>query len=534
MNKKGQTLQQYIKQCVFSKKMLYTVCFMALNFIDMLRNTQNGDVWSVAVNVTGLVVMVIVSSAYSLKEFLNVQNYIWTGICFAAMAVLLFTGENRINGIYIWTVETAIVNVWWIGIFVRHIFHRIFAEKSIAFRPGVMGWLGIAMVILMTASVSGRLWPLWFLLMFGIFYLTKYKLLEMQMLLEGMINGTIISFFCLQIYAYGFRPYDIVRYTGAFSNSNVTALHYLVVYAMVLLKLHILQTQNAGKGRKIFFFIGAAGLLGFQFLTLSRTAWITSVILTVLYGIFVMKSIWLINWKGIVIRGMALVLAVILVFPAVFGTVRWLPTILHHPIWYEGEYSVLKVHSFDPADSDKYIELNEVFDAVFQKLITAYNSAQNSNPFVLQAHAAEMETVEKYTGLDNILSGRLSIYKTYFKDLTWYGHTRQEGYYQIGTGPFQTWHAQNLWLQIAYYYGIPAGIVLIILSAVMVYSNFKFLKKGKNNVYAIIPFFFTILFFCYGSMELVWETGQFIFFLIFFIQHPQIGGEMQDEDKLCG
>ena len=47
--------------------------------------------------------------------------------------------------------------------------------------------------------------------------------------MDGMVDGTIISFFMLQIFAYGFRPYDVVRYIGAFSNSNITALHYLLV-----------------------------------------------------------------------------------------------------------------------------------------------------------------------------------------------------------------------------------------------------------------------------------------------------------------
>jgi len=45
---------------------------------------------------------------------------------------------------------------------------------------------------------------------------------------DGLANGIILGFFLIQIFAYGFRPYDEVRYKGAYSNCNVNSLMYLM------------------------------------------------------------------------------------------------------------------------------------------------------------------------------------------------------------------------------------------------------------------------------------------------------------------
>ena len=69
-----------------SKKTLYLLCFMALNLIEFLRASQTGDIWHVAVNCTGFVVMIMIASAYPLKEFCTIPNGIYTVACVAAMA----------------------------------------------------------------------------------------------------------------------------------------------------------------------------------------------------------------------------------------------------------------------------------------------------------------------------------------------------------------------------------------------------------------------------------------------------------------
>lgn len=534
------------------KRILYTICFMALNALDFVRNTQNGDAWSVAVNATGLVMLVILASARPLEKVLTPGKLLWTlaclGVSVYALVSIRSTGMDVFMGVYVWAFVLAVANVWWIAIFLVEFGKKIWREKSLRLKPGRLGILWLVLTALMTFSRSGRVWPVWFLAMFGLFYLTEYEEQDMQALADGLVDGTILSFFALQIFAYGFRPYDVVRYVGAYANSNMAALHYLIVYAAVLMKLHMLQKKGASRWWKLFYLVGACGLLGFMFLTMGRTSWVIAVVLTIIYGFLVMRRSWQQKWRQILLRGAALSLGAVLLFPAVFASVRWLPTILHHPIWFLDEYSINKVHSFDPADSWKYVEMDEFLETVLGRIWGTFQSSVK-DPMVLVAEAAEPQQITdteqdqptqeqelnqeqqlEESGQELELSGsgemdaslniRLSIYKAYIRDLNLLGHTQSEGMYQFSDLDYHAWHAQNLWLEVAYRYGIPAGILFVIMTVCLLVYHLRRMKQSPDLPRAVIPLLVCLVFFGYGTMELVWNVGQYILVLFFIVQHP--------------
>ena len=275
-----------------NRRLLYFLCFLAFELIDFLRNTQNGDIWSAAVGGTGLVMMVLIFSEYPLKEWhygkhTRVYMAIWTVCCLGIAGGSALWQQHFILGIYKWTFFLGVWNVWWIFLVGQEIVKRLWKAGSLRAKPDLTGVLALVMAFLMTFSRSGRLWPVWFAAMFGMFYVTRFTREKLEQLFEAMVDATIVAFFVIQIYAYGFRPYDVIRYLGAYPNSNVASLHYLVVYTMVLCKLHYLEKKNAEKGWRIFFFLGAAGLLDFMFLTMGRTSWVTAIVITCFYGIFV-------------------------------------------------------------------------------------------------------------------------------------------------------------------------------------------------------------------------------------------------------
>lgn len=567
-----------------NRQLLYFLCFLAFELIDFLRNTQNGDIWSAAVGGTGLVMMVLIFSEYPLKEWhygkhTRVYMAIWTVCCLGIAGASALWQQHFILGIYKWTFFLGVWNVWWIFLVGQEIVKRLWKAGSLRAKPDLTGILALVMAFLMTFSRSGRLWPVWFAAMFGMFYVTRFTREKLEQLFEAMVDATIVAFFVIQIYAYGFRPYDVIRYLGAYPNSNVASLHYLVVYTMVLCKLHYLEKKNAKKGWRIFFFLGAAGLLDFMFLTMGRTSWVTAIVITCFYGIFVIWKNWKKKFSGVIARGAALVAAFVVLFPVVFGTVRFLPAVLHHPVWYGGEYSIEKVHSFDPADSPKYIEMDEFLEAVFGRIVGTFykgdeageasvagNSTDNvvtveagtaggkagagsadnivaentedgenadrenaepdnvNSAVAVDASQTSYEVIEKIgpEGMDEALNIRLSIYAAYLRNLNWFGHPDAEGHYQFADIDYFSWHAQNVWLQMAFSYGIPSGILFLILTVLLFRKNFGILKNAGNVPYKIIPFFICLLFFVYGLMELDWNVGQYPLILLFITQHPQI------------
>lgn len=567
-----------------NRQLLYFLCFLAFELIDFLRNTQNGDIWSAAVGGTGLVMMVLIFSEYPLKEWhygkhTRVYMAIWTVCCLGIAGASALWQQHFILGIYKWTFFLGVWNVWWIFLVGQEIVKRLWKAGSLREKPDLTGVLALVMAFLMTFSRSGRLWPVWFAAMFGMFYVTRFTREKLEQLFEAMVDATIVAFFVIQIYAYGFRPYDVIRYLGAYPNSNVASLHYLVVYTMVLCKLHYLEKKNAKKGWRIFFFLGAAGLLDFMFLTMGRTSWVTAIVITCFYGIFVIWKNWKKKFSGVIARGAALVAAFVVLFPVVFGTVRFLPAVLHHPVWYGGEYSIEKIHSFDPADSPKYIEMDEFLEAVFGRIVGTFykgdeageasvagNSTDNvvtvevgtaegkagagsadntvaentedgekadrenaepdnvNSAVAVDASQTSYEVIEKIgpEGMDEALNIRLSIYAAYLRNLNWFGHPDAEGHYQFADIDYFSWHAQNVWLQMAFSYGIPSGILFLILTVLLFRKNFGILKNAGNVPYKIIPFFICLLFFVYGLMELDWNVGQYPLILLFITQHPQI------------
>ena len=553
------------------RRIWFIVLFMALNLIEWLKATQTGDIWKVAVNVAGLVVMALVMSAYPVKELCCGFSKVFTIICLAVMVGIYGYWWMNPGKFVVWQYLTAVMNIWLIGIMLWVLWRRAAAGRLKKPKWDILSTLWVLLTIVMVLSKSGRVWPVWFFLIYGIFYLTEYSEEDKDALVEGMVNGTIISFFIMQIYAYGFRPYDEVRYKGPLSNCNMTALYYLIVYCMILAKLHLLTLQKSGKIRKLFWMVMAGGLLCFQFMTLCRTAWLSAIAVTFAYGILIVKGIWKDSLPKVLGKAVLLGVITVAVFPIVFGTVRWLPTILHHPIWYEGEWSEEKVHSFDPADSDKYVTLEEFLDTALGRFLQILEKPAAVDGQAMQDAAGQgeagqgeagqgeagQETAEEslvteeetddpgeelfmpdgYVRASAEAIGdevpildyskdwtssdiRVAIFKAYWKDLNWRGHSEKEGYYLI-TPEYRCWHAQNLWLQIAYYYGIPAGILLVVLTVVMIYYYISRCYKGKlDQKYGVLPLLFVILYFTFGLMEVVWNPGQLVFVLIFLVQHP--------------
>lgn len=520
-----------------SKYALYFLCFLALNYIEFLRSTQVGNIWAAAANCTGLVMMVIIFSGLPVKEFLRPMNYVYTLLCILAIGLIYWHWKQHTGEYYFGQMATAVMNIWWIGLVACYLFKQVFVTKTIRLKLGRNSLLWIALTAWTVISVAGRWWPIWFLFMFGSFYLIRYTEEDRRALFRAMIDGTICSFFILQGWACLFRPYDEVRYKGAFSNCNMMALYYLIVYCMALFKLHILKRESGEKIWKCFYFVLAGVLLSLLFMTICRTAWVTAIAVTAAYGWLVVHKIWKERIGKIMLRGIALALCMLLTFPAVYGAVRWLPTIHPHPVWFDGEWNEGKVHSWDPADSEKYVSMDELLETALSKIYGTLRNIGENSPLMLrvQAKTGSGEIVyRKFSGTDYALEGRLNIYLTYLENATWLGHPEEDGHYVmlVESGRWMVWHAQNLFIQILYYFGYPAGVLLLLLAVSLLVSNYKTLIKRSNSVYAVMPFMISLAYFVFGLMEVVWNPGQIILTLVFFVQHPQIALEEEDDEKM--
>ena len=410
--------------------------------IDWTRGSQKWHYWAGAINLTGVLLAVVMACGFTWKNQSLRKYLLWTAVWLAGTGAGYLIWRMAPGTVFEVQYFTASLSVWALGT----IAVRMFQEKNffsvIKGRKKSMAVLAAALALLMTISRSGEIWPIWFFFMFGMFYLVRYSSEESEALWASLADGVILGFFLIQSFAFGFRPYDTVRYSGAYANCNMNALFYIVTYIMVLYKLHCLRVSDAdasGRKRRIFlllFYGGlAGGLFNFTLFTISRTAFLVIVGVTLIYAgleFAVKKRLQFSKLVRIVAMGC---LAIVLTFPLVYLCIRYLPTILHHPVWWEGEYSTDKVHSFDPPNSDKYVSLEEFFSEFLGRM-SLVNARQEEEILLEQekihslfagpvsyssALAAESESVDTglLQGSDADSSGkiRIEIFKKYVQDL---------------------------------------------------------------------------------------------------------------------
>lgn len=513
-----------MKKVALKKQYIYMFCFIALMFIDWTRGSQVGSTWAWTVNMTGVVMAVILMSAYPLKEFAKPVYIIYSTLCIAALLYSYYWWNLHQGVIYRDKLLTAVLNVWLLGIFVVKMFLDtvVYRTKRLHFSKTEI--LAGAMLLWMLFSKNEDVWPIWYFVMFGLFYHTKYSEEELKSLKEGMLNGIIAAFFLLQGAAFVFRPFDDPhhRYCGIYANCNINAMFYGIVWIALLLKLFSFRYCEEKAWKRILCFVFAGVLMAFSILTVSKTAWIAMAGAGLCYIIF--ADFQYLEYKTVkMLRKLVIYISVVLIcIPVTYGAVRYLPPVFHHPVWYDGEYSEERVHSWDPWDSEKYVSWEEFSEAVAERVGPYIKAVMGKYQSGIRAvKAAEGitigDTTYKWTDPSTMdfasALGRVSYWEYYLKNGNISGHLSSEGH-DIGQGIY-VWHAQNMFVQFWYYYGIPAAVLFLITLVLLICHSIK--SVVRKDVRTLVCLLYLIFFGIFGLFEATWYPGQMIFFLAFFV-----------------
>lgn len=523
MRQGGENMQLKIKEKVVLdyswKKLIYTLCFAMFCLIDQRSKTCSGlDGWLETFrSLTGVVMAIIIMSHYrwdSLRKH-KIPYLVWTAISIVGGVVALWWGKNNYYFFNDWIVR--VIDVILFGYIIIYTFIRVVVEKKYPKLNKKFAIVWLIMMLLMIVSRSTYIWPFGYFVMFGCFYLTDYSKEEQTDLFQGMLNGIILGFFLMQGWCFVFRPFDNwdYRYVGIYNNCNLNALFYLMVLAAVFAKIIYVNRVGAGKLIRVYYWVGAGVVLSFLFLTIGRTAWMTAFVL----GIIFLISLRLVQRKKrIILNGIILILCMCLTFPVCFGAVRYLPPVFHHPVWFWGEWSDNKVHSWDPADSSKYVDFDEFMDRVG----FGFSSILGHSPFAIKSQAAEASVDDRYEraifkekGIPSALVARKTIYQQYFKNLNLWGHPYEEQGFQM-TPTYWVGHAHNIYLQ----YGTDFGIVvmflfvLLILWAAIIYIKRVWKKCFEEDVASLL--FLTIPA-TFGMLEYAWGVGSVAILMLFVV-----------------
>lgn len=536
-------------------KWWYALCLVFLGIIDQRRGSAVGEIQMLFSNLVGVVMALLLLPSIKLEKEKAKPYLLWTPICVILSVIACIIGVQYWKYAGQWI--TVVLNVAvWSYLLIYLYLEKPYTEFSTRIKQPFF-WVVAVLLLLMQMSVHEGIMPLWYLLIYGGFALIGIPREKTGDFYDGMLNGIIIWFFAQQILAFGFRPYDYVsiRYRGLYSGETQNGLFYMIAFCAFLLKWYDSRERKQKWYVRFFYFLMSAGMVSFTVLTGGKASILgigASVVLVYVgYDIFKRKTFY-----GLLLHVTALILCIVLTFPATYLCVRYLPTILHHPIWFEGEYMEgYSVCSFDSWDSWKYVSFESMVYTNVNRLLEFVGINPDSwavrfHDFMqaLPVHAEELVmqeeigseagsspdnpfNIENLNALYSSTDARKIIYTYYWNHLNFRGHDKEHSGFWISEDIYYG-HAHNMFLQVAYDYGIIPGILFVLIYLYSLYRAFLLCRKGN---WICMVFLMAIL--CFGMVEMVLVSGQITVSLmaIMFYFTGRDGYTLQSKtDKVVG
>lgn len=525
---------------LINKKTVYFVLAFVINAIELFRNDSTYEMWAMATNLTGVVIIWLVLTQIDLRKLLCPSTYVISGLSIVSLFFVSPIRYNLLPGSREGQIRVAIINIGLILIVgIYYIKQEIRKYKAInKFRK-----IPVVFIIWTLASIwalisrSEAIWPVWFYVIFTIFYMTVFNKQDWENLWNGVVTGSIWAFVFFQVIHTPFRPYDLVRYPGFMVNANNYALYACIVFTFSLVKIYSLYLQGKKKLLMLLYFVIGILFLEVSFMSGCRTAWGIEIIETIIFVFAVLRRKCKFSILKSVGVGISFLIAFIFLLYPTYFAIRYIPTIHPHPIWFVNEaYSEERVHSWDERESEKYVSFEEMLEANLGRFSETIGIIFNKSPFAIKAEAKEVIYIEdtvRIQGAPKSINMRLNYYNAYISKMNLRGNNTNSidfNYIYEGEEVYHIWHSQNLWIQITYMFGIPFGILIFIVYFISFEKSVRIFKRNDSSGFNILPLMYMVLYFLYGMMEVTWLPGFLVLTMVFMVQHPQFG-EKQDSSK---
>ena len=544
-------------KAIIFKRILYTICAYALCIIAYFRGAGTGPQWHTAIWCIGFAILPIILCQYKAKEYLKVIYPYAIWLVVFTIGAIIYIPSHGPNDDYRLSFICQIMEVGVCGILIIRDVHTVISRgiKKTLGNVSVFTIAAFVLFLLCTISVNESVWPLYFGVLFISLYLTPFSRSDLENLGLGLADALIIMFFVIQSHAFLYRPYDEVRYLGFFNNANVNAMFYIVCYIALLTKYAAVRKTGKQKWLTVVTFLFAAAMWGFVMLTMSRIVILAFVTTTVVFLIITECIMFKTRVKGFLLRGLAMFGIFVVSLPLVYACVRYIPALRHHPIWL-GDYSEDKVHSYDPWNSEKYIDIEDLLGGVLERInevkvhaaekpdealfsngqmsgvgdITPVVNCQIEDNLIVSYEDGVTPGTDCYhplyqwdlkNGDRSYLGVRKYVYDYFLPGLNMAGHVPEYPSFWCFSN-YMVPHAHNSYLQIAYAYGIPAGIMMILINVgAIIYMFISCIKKGKKtDALDIMSICVQVAFMTISLMETLIFPGKMLLTLFFISLLP--------------
>lgn len=464
---------------------------------------------------------------YSERQFLNILSALWL-IGSVAWSVMHCRGfEKGTNERELAVLTCAVVVSW--GLLILNILMAWFKalrkreyhfRKPTAFQVAY-GILWIVFSALMYVYQFEKVWVYTATLPFVTMFFLRFTPARTSRFLKNFANGILLSFGLVVLFCFIHRPHHywmLYRYGGIFHTVACTGMYLAVVFGAAVGKLFgTLKARDHMLVCCPFECFVVSVTAGYIFLTMSRTAYLSAFVtaaLVVALAAFAFHKLPSNIWKEIGV----LSLMALLCFPLVFSAVRMIPAVINEPIRYDLEHQDrgFMVYRGDPIDSDKYMTVPRFFSTLFgrfqkeeavtdeedeeasgirmpQEQYLVYTGNDFAGMDLRTAHDEEEDDDEEQTVEQNDVSnGRFAIFMDYVKALSFEGHEKMAIVNEEGK---EHVHAHNSYLQVAYNFGMIAGVVFLAICAISLWSSIRLaMTQGEQFGIYIVPFALIIVF----------------------------------------
>lgn len=525
---------------VNTQSFIISLCFLVvcIGTQQIQSNSWNSGMIELFRDSLGVSMAVILFTHYKWSDFVKykIPYLVWTVLGLALGVILVpLAIVRRLDFLLADTIVIAL-GIFLMGYCVIHTAISFIVEKRRPkfYRPLFSLW--IVMLALMIFSRSSYLWPLCYFVLFLTYYLTEQTPSQRSNVINGMVNGIILGYIAVQAHALLCRPYDRLRYVGNFCNPNHNCMFLCMCLTAVLAKILIVAKKGARKPDRIFYFLMAGTCYSFICMTMCRSGYLATFILT----LFFLAAYCKVREKKVFFRtGLLLVSVFVVMLPTTYLAARYIPTIHPHVLFYFQEgYSEDRVHSWDPRDSEKYVKFKDVLNGIFGRIgnlknsweslsdvsvetetenmdsmALAFNSANflaaamSTSGFNPQGEEGNLNKIPALTPMEagNSLVVRYTIYKWYFTHLSWRGMPYEEQGFQL-TEAHWIQDTHNIYLD----YGINFGFPVMILFTIFIWWGIgRLTRKGMvSGEYEILTCLFIALIPpIFGLFEFSWGTG---------------------------
>lgn len=363
--------------------------------------------------------------------------------------------------------------------------------------PFLAVWVAMCLFMLYSdIAVFKKYWFLSLILLvlftFVFYIFQQYTRSERDSLWNCLILSVRIIFIFSVIFCFLFRPYTSgVRYMGLSTNPNVYARFIISVWVCLISRFDYIIYKEKPVKNCISIYVESGCALFFLYMTGARTSFAAIAFITVLwffFRLFFTRR----SGQAFIKYILAAIPVMVISFFVSYGLLATIPHIVNHPVTFERDEEYLAEYSdnniclaSETGTTDNPKAINEIE----QDLESAIDNANNEPSLIKRI----IMTFRNGESLDNILNGRISIYKSYIKKIDMTGHRK----YGKKVNGIRVPHAHNNIVQMGYSYGIPAMILYIILNIFSIVLSIRhyilYHDKRRNSVFPLLITFSFII-----------------------------------------